>query len=315
MRFTTIAEELAVTKFKKSIEREIEYYFEEMGFDLIEPRIFQKYDEYISSAYKQNLSKTVKVLGGDSRIFILRPDITINILGEIFSKWDGDPPLKVYYNSKTYLNGSRGKILENHQMGIEYLGDDILKGDLEILEMASTIMATLNDPFIIELGFSKYLDGFFHEINLNYDDEMELRDFISKKNKYSLRTKLGSLGIENTILDHILDMQGDMEDVIKIASRYRMNADMEEALEQLKKVKGSFKEKAINNIKLDLSMIPDLDYYDGIIFKGYCLNSPNKILSGGRYDRLTGQFGLKTAAIGFMIDMDYITRIRMKEEK
>ncbi|MFA7534073.1 MAG: ATP phosphoribosyltransferase regulatory subunit, partial [Tissierellaceae bacterium] len=120
MRFTTIEEELTVTKFKKAIEREIEGYFEEMEFDLIEPRIFQKYDEYVNSEHKQDSSKTVKVLSGNSRIFILRPDITINVLGEIFSKWDGEPPLKVYYNSTIYLNKEGGKILENHQMGIEY---------------------------------------------------------------------------------------------------------------------------------------------------------------------------------------------------
>lgn len=200
MRFTTISKELAATKSKKTIERKIEGYFEKKGFSLIEPRIFQKYDEYVRSVYKRDSSKTVKVLGGDSRIFILRPDITINILGEIFSKWDGHPPLKVYYNSKIYLNGPSGKIIENHQMGIESIGDDILRGDLEALEIASTLMENLKDPFIIELGSSKYLDGFFDGLKLNHNDEMELRDLISKKNKYGLDARLMAMGIRDTML-------------------------------------------------------------------------------------------------------------------
>lgn len=109
MRFISIDEELSVTRLKKSIEREFEIYFEKEGFSLIEPRIFQKYDEYVNFEHKQNSSKTVKVLGGDSQIFILRPDITINVLAEIFSKWDGGTPLKIYYNSTIYLNKPGGK--------------------------------------------------------------------------------------------------------------------------------------------------------------------------------------------------------------
>ncbi len=59
-------------------------------------------------------------------------------------------------------------------------------------------------------------------------------------------------------------------------------------------------------------MIQDIDYYDGIIFKGFCQSIPTKILSGGRYDKSTEKYGKKVPAIGFMIDMDLITRIRME---
>ncbi|MGM0395841.1 MAG: ATP phosphoribosyltransferase regulatory subunit [Bacillota bacterium] len=316
MRFTTISEELAVTKLKKGIEREIEGYFEDKGFSLIEPRIFQKYDEYVRSNFRQDSSKTVKVLSGNSRIFILRPDITTNILGEIFSKWDGEPPLKVYYNSKIYLNKPGGKILENYQMGIESLGEDILMADQEIVEMATALMGTLGEPFILELGSSKYLDGFFREIAMNPSDETEIRELISKKNRYSLRRKLKDMEIEGTILDCVLDMQGNMEEVIKMAYSHGLNHEMKEALDELENLSEFFIDNQMaKGIKFDLSMLPDLDYYDGIVFKGYCQSIPNKILSGGRYDRLTEEFGIRVPAIGFMIDMDLVTRIRNKGEK
>lgn len=312
MRFTSIAEELSVTRFKKSIEREVEAYFEAKGYNLIEPRIFQKYDEYVRSNFRQDAAKTVKVLSGDARIFILRPEITTNILGEIFSKWDEDSPLKVYYNSKIYLNKPNGKILEGYQMGIESLGENILKAGREIVEMAVHLMGTLKEPFILELGSSKYLDGFFRELGLSTDNETEIRDLIGKKNRYGLRQKLKELGIENTILDQILSMQGDMGYVINKARTFSMNREMEEAINELDMIRelfaGSESGKSIN---LDLSMIPDLDYYDGLVFKGYCMGTPNKILSGGRYDSVTEEFGTRVTAIGFMIDMNLVTRIRM----
>lgn len=313
MKYRTISEELRVTGYKKAIEREVEEYFEAKGFCLIEPRIFQRYDEYIP--YNQDSSKTVKVVGGDSRIFILRPDITTNILGEIFSKWDGQPPLKVYYNSKIYLNRPGGKILQNHQMGVESLGDDIPKTDQEVVEMAGAIMESLKKPFILELGSSKYMDGLFKEMGLWTSDEMEIRRLIGRKNKDDLRIKLEALGLENTILERVLQLEGDMGEVIQKAKDCSMNNDMKKALEAVERLhKEVLGKELIHRIRFDLSMMPDQNYYDGIILKGYCSDTPQKILSGGRYDRLTKDFGRAVTAIGFMVDMDLVTQIRMEGE-
>ena len=316
MQFRNITEELGVTRFRKSIEREIERYFEGNGFSIIEPRIFQDYDSFISSNLIADSSKTVKVLGGDSKIYVLRPDITTNILSQIFSKWDGQPPLKVYYNSKVYRNGSRGRILQNYQMGIESLGDEPSKADGEIVEMASSIMSTLGESYILELGSSKFLEEFFKEVDLKIEDEREIRDLISKKSRDGLRSKLRSLKVENTILDKIFDMQGSMEEVLEIAKSYEMNREMKDALVSLEDLKELFTGKDVmNKIKLDLSMVADLGYYDGIIFKGYCISVPTKILSGGRYDKSTAKYGKKVPAIGFVVDMDLVTEIRIKGAK
>lgn len=312
MRFTTIEEEITVTKFRKDIAREIESYFEERGFNVIEPQIFQKYDKYMRSAYRGDSASTVKVLGGDSRVLILRPDITINVLEDIFSKWEGGSPLKIYYNSKVYFNEPGGRVAANHQMGVESLGEDRLKGDTEALEMASTLMSLLKEPYIIEAGHSSYLDGFFSEIKIGKDDEAKLKELIGRKNRSELRARVGELGLKESMWDLILEMQGEIEDVIAMAASLCSNKRMSESVEQLRRVGEFLSGKDFReNIKFDLSMIADYHYYDGIIFKGYSMSSPKKILSGGRYDRLTEEFGKKVSAIGFMIDMDHVTRIRI----
>lgn len=316
MQFRNIREELEYTKFRKEIEREIENYFENKGFVIIEPRAFQEYDDFALSNFRQDLSRTVKVVGGDSNIYILRPDITTNILSQIFSKWEGEPPLKVYYNSKIYRNEARGKILQNYQMGIESLGDDPSTADGEICEMAISIMASLGEPYILELGSSEFLDGFFREIDLKPQDEMEIRNFIGEKNRDSLRLKLERLKLRDTILDKILDMQGNMDEVIDMVKSFHINEEMRSALDSLENLRELFSPREeFSRIKLDLSMVPDLDYYDGIIFKGYCLSAPTKIISGGRYDKSTEKYGKKIPAIGFMIDMDLVTQVRIKGEK
>ena len=122
--------------------------------------------------------------------------------------------------------------------------------------------------------------------------------------------------VENTILDKIFDMQGSMEEVLEIAKSYEMNREMKDALVSLEDLKELFTGKDVmNKIKLDLSMVADLGYYDGIIFKGYCISVPTKILSGGRYDKSTAKYGKKVPAIGFVVDMDLVTEIRIKGAK
>lgn len=316
MQFRNIKEELEITKFRKNIEREIEIYFEDKGFSIIEPKVLQDYDDFILSGLIKDSSKTVKVLGGDSKVYILRPDITTNILSQIFSKWEGEPPLKVYYNSKIYINGPRGKILQNYQMGVESLGDEVFKADREIIEMAISVMSSLGEPYILEIGSSKFLDSLFREIDLEISDEREIRNLIAKKNYHELKLKLKFLKLEDTILDNLFEMQGNLEEVIEKTKSYKMNKDMRSALESLDHLRKFFSGKDINHkIKVDLSMVQDLDYYDGIIFRGYCLSVPTKILSGGRYDKSTAKYGTKVPAIGFMIDMDLVTQIRIKEIK
>ncbi len=315
MEFKSISEELAALKYKKSIEREIEDYFESKGFNIIEPDIFQSYDDFLLSNFRHDSSKTVKVLGGDSKIFILRPDITSNILGRILSNWEGKPPLKVYYNSRVYSNSPGGGIKESYQVGVESIGDKPNMADMAILEMAINLMESLKTPYVLELGSSKYLDSYIRELKLDSRDELQLRSLLSKKNKDELLNWLYKKEIKGTILDIILDMEGNMEEVINKAKGLYVNYEMEGALSSIESIMNFFKEKnLLDKVNLDLSMIPDLDYYDGIVFKGYCLGTSKKVISGGRYDKLTELFGRNVPAVGFMMDLELATKLRYRGE-
>lgn len=54
------------------------------------------------------------------------------------------------------------------------------------------------------------------------------------------------------------------------------------------------------------------DYYEGIMIKGYYANVYKEILSGGRYDSLTQEFGRRVPAIGFCIDVDGLIKASKK---
>ena len=68
-------------------------------------------------------------------------------------------------------------------------------------------------------------------------------------------------------------------------------------------------------ITIDFSIIGDVNYYNGIIFRGFIKGSPETVLSGGQYDRLLGKFGKGGKAIGFAVYVDEAEKISVNRAK
>ena len=59
-------------------------------------------------------------------------------------------------------------------------------------------------------------------------------------------------------------------------------------------------------MRFDLGLVHQLDYYTGVVFRGYAAGAGAPVLSGGRYDGLMEQFGRKAEATGFAVDVDAV---------
>lgn len=312
MEFVTIKDELDYSKRRYYLKKEIENIFVDEGYIQIEPSIFEEYDSF-TAVNSGIIKKTmVKIVGGNGKVLILRPDITMNIIRSIIPRWKEGIKLKLFYYTTIYRNRVNSNIKEMKQIGIEYLGEDSLKADKGVIIMALEILNRYNSNFILEMGSSKYIEGLFNEIE-SKDVVEKLRQLIYKKNMPELQVYLELINIEEKIkrvLQNILSFQGDIIAVTELAKKYYMNKEMEKALEELEESVGAIKKTNFySNIHLDLSMIAELGYYDGVIFKGYYPNCRHEIISGGRYDSLTSLFGRKVPAIGFSIDLDELMRI------
>ena len=59
-------------------------------------------------------------------------------------------------------------------------------------------------------------------------------------------------------------------------------------------------------VRFDLGLVHQLDYYTGMVFRGYVEGVGAPVISGGRYDGLMEQFGREAEAIGFAVDVDAV---------
>lgn len=310
MKFLRIEDEVIYSKKRYKLKREIDKLFLDEEYFQIEPQLFEEYDEFTTINNKIPEESMVKVVNG--KVMVLRAYITTSIIKSLVPRWEDGLKLKLFYNSSIYKNKNTVGIKEIRQIGCEYLGEASVEADREVVKLALKILEKYNNNFILEVGSSKYIHGLLEELNLNKNCENQIKNLLYTKNTHELKVYIEELKIKREVkelLSNILSLQGNLYNVIEKSNKFYCNNKMKQALEELKQVNNLIEEcNFLDKARFDLSMITMLDYYEGIMFRGYYPNSYKEILSGGRYDSLTKEYGKEIPAIGFTLSVDELMK-------
>ncbi|MCC0784134.1 ATP phosphoribosyltransferase regulatory subunit [Clostridioides sp. ES-S-0108-01] len=310
MKFLRIEDEVIYSKKRYKLKREIDKLFLDEEYFQIEPQLFEEYDEFTTINNKIPEESMVKVVNG--KVMVLRADITTSIIKSLVPRWEDGLKLKLFYNSSIYKNKNTVGIKEIRQIGCEYLGESSVEADREVVKLALKILEKYNNNFILEVGSSKYIHGLLEELNLNKNCENQIRNLLYTKNTHELKVYIEELKIKSEVKElfsNILSLQGNLYNVIEKSKKFYCNNKMKQALEELKQVNNLIEEcNFLDKARFDLSMVTMLDYYEGIMFRGYYPNSYKEILSGGRYDSLTKEYGKEIPAIGFTLSVDELMK-------
>ena len=307
MKYLSIENELNYSKKRYEFTKEIESIFVKNNYIQIKPSIFEDYDNFKSINKRIPTESMVKVVS--DKILIMRPDITTSIIKSLIPRWEEDLVLKLFYHSTVYKNKKNGDgIIQCRQFGCEYLGEPSIDADREVVNLAFNIFRKFTDEFLLEIGSGNYIDGFVESLNIDSDTEREFKKLLYRKNKPELEAFANSLDIkpeQKELMLNILSIRGTLKEVTEKANKYFTNNRMKKGIEQLNTISTLISKEDLDKYTLfDLSMVSKLDYYDGIMLKGYFKNLYKEILSGGRYDGLTESFGRRVPAIGFTIYFD-----------
>lgn len=307
MKFLRIQDELNFAKKRYELTKKIETSFVDAGFIQIKPEIFEEYDEI--TAIDKNISTKSMVKVVSNKVMVLRPDITISLMKSLIPRWEDDLNLKLFYHSTVYKNKKNGDgIIQCRQFGCEYLGEPSIDADREVVNLAFNIFRKFTDEFLLEIGSGNYIDGFVEALNIDSDTERQFKKLLYRKNKPELEAFAQKLDIKpelKELMVNILSIRGTLKEVTERANKYFTNARMKKGIDQLNTISTLISKEDLDKYTLfDLSMVSKLDYYDGIMLKGYYKSLYKEILSGGRYDSLTESFGKRVPAIGFTIYFD-----------
>jgi ATP phosphoribosyltransferase regulatory subunit len=68
------------------------------------------------------------------------------------------------------------------------------------------------------------------------------------------------------------------------------------------------------NVIVDFSVVDNIHYYNGFVFRGFVSGLPDPVLSGGQYDKLMKKMNRAAGAIGFAVYTDLLQRLAQQDE-
>ncbi|WP_326911257.1 ATP phosphoribosyltransferase regulatory subunit [Sedimentibacter sp. MB31-C6] len=311
MNFLNIKDEINFYQKMYILRREIEDFLYKEEYMNVEPFIFEEYDEFTNINSRIDKKATVKLLDNTGEILILSPDITTNIINKYIPRWDIGTKLKIFYYGKTYKYNGIG-IKENREIGVELIGEKNKNTDEYVLGTAIKIMKNYSNDYLFEIGNSKFLKGLMQGCSFINEDYYNVLNLLHSKNKQGLKEYLSKLPYKEAMstLVNIFDLEGHFDEINEQLNGLYMNDLMKDGINELYNIDKSITTK---NITYDLSMVSELSYYDGIIFRGYIKGSNTEIIKGGRYDSFTEQYGYKIPGIGFSVELDELIKVLYKE--
>jgi len=298
---------------KKEIEKRIECVFNRYGYYNVETPTFEYYDVFLERKEDLQQKHIYKFADREGDILALRPDMTPPIarIGATVFKEERKPVRLCYLgNAFRFYESLQGKNREFSQAGVELLGINSDEADGEVIAVAihSLLAAGLND-FQIDLGQVEFFKGILQEAGLSEDEGEELRQLIENKDFIGVEEFIEQFQLNPNLKELFLDLPklcGPIDIIEKTKVRTE-NSRARRALEKLENVYSILRDYGIEKyVSFDLGMVNRINYYTGIIFRGYTFGTGSSILDGGRYDRLLGEFGHDCPAVGFGIMTDQL---------
>lgn len=301
-----------VYEAKERIVTNIKEVFKTFGYRQILTPTFEYYDLFLKSKRTIRRNEMFKLIDSNGEILVLRPDITTPIarMAASYKNIQGKN-LKFFYSTNIFrINKDNNNTKrEFTQAGIEYIGNSSEDADGEILACAIECFLKCNiQDFKMDIGQAAFFKGLVNEINIDDENIELLKDLIENKNFAEVKEisrKLNVSGKAKEVIDKMPYLYGNPENVLSMAKNLVLNKEMEEGLINLEKVYQVLVDYGFSEyVSLDLGLINHIDYYTGVIFKGYLNNYGKEVMSGGRYDDLVAEYGHKVPATGMGINID-----------
>lgn len=209
----------------------------------------------------------------------------------------------------------KGRYREFYQCDADIVGSDSLLNEVELVQIMDTVFQRLGIRVQIKINNRKLLSG-IAEIVGEADKIVDITVAIDKLDKIGLdkvNEELRTDGIsEEAIakLQPVITLSGSNEEKLKVMEDFLASSEVGmKGIEELRFILNAASQVDLKNeLQLDLTLARGLNYYTGAIFEVKALDTPmGSITGGGRYDNLTGIFGMPgISGVGISFGADRI---------
>ena len=285
--------------------------FEGSGYLPYKMSKFEEYDLYARNKDFLIAEGVITFTDLSGKLMALKPDVTLSI-----AKNSKDLPWvqKVYYKENVYRvsRGAQG-YKEIMQLGLEALGELDDYTVLEVLSLAEQSLSKISSESVLEVSHLGIIKELTDSLGIPLECREQLVKLISEKNPHELSALCRGCDLA----------EDDIELLRWLATASGKPATMLPALRL--KLAGKVTETTLcrfetvlsaleGNVIVDFSVVDNIHYYNGFVFRGFISGIPDPVLSGGQYDKLMKKLGRTAGAIGFAVYADLLQRMGQEQD-
>ena len=208
----------------------------------------------------------------------------------------------------------KGRYREFYQCDADVVGSDSLINEVELMQIVDTVFTKFGIRVQIKINNRKILTGIAEVIG-EADKIVDITVAIDKLDKIGLEAvneELRKDGISEDAIEKlqpIINLQGTNDEKLQVIRQVLATSETGlKGVEETQFILDNLKNCLKNEIQLDLTLARGLNYYTGAIFEVKALDVQiGSITGGGRYDNLTGIFGMPgLSGVGISFGADRI---------
>ena len=291
--------------------------YSKYGYKQYKMRKFEEYDLYVRNKDFLISDSVITFTDTNGKLMALKPDVTLSI---VKNTKDSDGSVqKVYYDENVYrVSKGTHSYKEIKQAGLECIGDVDTYCVCEVLSLAVKSLMTISKNCVVDVSDLAILFALYDYIGLSYEARKRMTSLISDKNTHEMKRLCEDMSVsaESTaLLEELISYNGTPDEILPRLKAMTEQIGAQAEFSEFESVVSSLDKELQSKLRIDFSVVSDINYYNGIVFKGFIDKIPDSVLSGGRYDSLMQSMSRKSKAIGFAVYIDMLERFNVKERE
>lgn len=308
-------------RFEEEVLFALRALYSKYGYSCYRMNKFEEYDLYVN--YRDFLvgEGVITFTDTNGRLMALKPDVTLSIVKHI--KDEPGVVHKLYYNENVYrVSQKTHRFKEIMQVGLECIGAIDTYCICDVLTLAAESLRRISPHCVLDISHLGIISSIIEGFSFSDGARKRVLKYISEKNIHELKEFCEQSGVEEnktSVLLRLVDLcdppaiaMPKLRELLSVTG----SPTIRNCLRRLEEVVALLDDAGLSDIlRIDFSVVNDLNYYNGIVFRGFVEGAPAGVLSGGQYDRLMKKMKHQSGAIGFAIYLDQLERLAPESRK
>lgn len=266
---------------------------------------FEEYDLYANNKDFLISDSVITFTDTNGKLMALKPDVTLSIIKNIKDR--NSDVQKLFYNENVYrISKGNQSYKEIMQVGLECIGDVGPENLRQVILLAAKSLQSISENCLLNITNLDLMSQVIGEATQSGVKAADILKCVEEKNEAGLK-KLDIPEKNRTILSRLIRASGAAGQVLpELIQSLEGLCDTSSLQTLAQLIDGIEDEEVLSMLQVDFSVVSDINYYNGIIFKGFVEGVPSAVLSGGQYDKLMKKMKHSSSAVGFAVYLDML---------